>query len=635
MFRSKPILMRAALGPCVWLTLLALVRAEQLDSYENVAAKLAAAACTVRMAPQPIGTKSLAGGRNYFAENRPQADAPALQSPVERQSEGKDLSLSNGALADEQGTKQPALAKEKENKNAEAAADRAPRRKASVDTNLPRQDVEQKIAVNGSITIADKLAEPNASTSKNANNRGNEDTIVVCSGAALADGLFITVAPTGQAITEGLAFRITLPGGGQTVAAPRVWDQYTGLVLLESTEKKVAGLKIASDPVTAGTTVLVASGSGIEQPAVSVGVVSAVDRLLPTHQAPLLQCDVHTTESSNGAPLVNRKGELVGIIVTTQQSPERGEWTYALPARHVERIVKQLQKETLVVLPRRWPVAGFELQSSVTTGTMIVDRVQPGGPAANAGIQTGDQIIAIDKKQIRVPQQAVQIIRARQPGDTLGVTVERQGKTTDYSLDLADQDSPRREVDAVSESLKSEQNSDSNSKLRGLVTQEQNRGSRSLRQLSDNVIELRNGGQLVESESAPPAPTASPAVKAFGGGGTGGSVTLSPLPQVAASKSSAAKPLAVSPQIVGQQAGQTFGAALQLGGDLEFTARDSAAVERPYGMASSVSNEQVTALRQEVKRLEGLVEQLRAEMHAQEKSFSEQIKALQAPAGNK
>ena len=61
---------------------------------------------------------------------------------------------------------------------------------------------------------------------------------------------------------------------------------------------------------------LARAGWGVEQPIVSFGMLSGVDRTLPAGNfPPVLQCNLTTVESSSGAGVVNQEGKLVGIIV--------------------------------------------------------------------------------------------------------------------------------------------------------------------------------------------------------------------------------------------------------------------------------------------------------------------------------
>ena len=101
--------------------------------------------------------------------------------------------------------------------------------------------------------------------------------IVICTGVAVGERLVVTFAMA----PASARFRITLPDGGQAGAAPCVIDRYSGLTLLELDQAVLPALPLADALPAAGTAVLSAAASGIEPPAMSLGMLSAVGRRLP------------------------------------------------------------------------------------------------------------------------------------------------------------------------------------------------------------------------------------------------------------------------------------------------------------------------------------------------------------------
>lgn len=252
--------------------------------------------------------------------------------------------------------------------------------------------------------------------------RKDADVVTVCSGFSIGDGRIVTYAGDGVPVE----YRVTLPGGTQAEARLRVTDRYTQLVLLETSAKDLIGLKSAATTPNIGATVLTAAGQGVEQPVVSRGILSAVDRSLPGTNLPgLLQCDVRTTETSTGAALVDETGRLVGIVVATTAPDERAGWTYAVPVRYVQRLLDAKDK-VLPVPPR--PVFGCTLGPGTQKGSLVVEQVNAGGPADLAGIRKGDVVVEFDGRQLRNVYQAVGCIDQKQPGETIRVAVEKDGR---------------------------------------------------------------------------------------------------------------------------------------------------------------------------------------------------------------
>lgn len=248
--------------------------------------------------------------------------------------------------------------------------------------------------------------------------------VTVCSGICVAEGRIITAALVGS----DTRIRLTLPGGKQAGAKVQVIDEYSGLALLR-TEAELATVPVAAGLPAVGGELLTAAAWGIEQPIVSRGIVGGVDRKRSgSSYPPLLHADVLTEETSSGAGLVDRGGKLVGVIVAADREAGRRGWAYAVPASHVERILRaadEQQAGSVLVLKRRRPVVGMVLQQA--DEAIVVERVAPGGPAETAGIKPGDQVLTTDGVAIRSVYQAVLPTLFKQPGDTTTFQIARPG----------------------------------------------------------------------------------------------------------------------------------------------------------------------------------------------------------------
>lgn len=259
--------------------------------------------------------------------------------------------------------------------------------------------------------------------------------VTVCTGICLADGLIVTSLD----VTANSSIRITYPGGEQSTARPRVIDEYSGLVLLQTKSSSRTGLQLASELPETGEWVVSAASWGAEKPVISVGIVSSTGRALAgTRYPPLLQCDLRSVQTSSGAALVNRSGDLVGVVVLTDANNNRRGWTYAVPAQHVKRLVKSLasrkNKDEILILKRRRPVVGMVLGGNADN--IAVVRIEKDGPAARAGIQVGDQILATDGIKIRSVYQAIRPVLYKQPGDTMQFTVQNKDRVRQVQVTL-------------------------------------------------------------------------------------------------------------------------------------------------------------------------------------------------------
>jgi membrane-associated protease RseP (regulator of RpoE activity) len=214
-----------------------------------------------------------------------------------------------------------------------------------------------------------------------------------------------------------------------------VIDRHSGLILMEIENRELPGLALARQATKIGGRVLTAAAAGIEDPAVSAGILGAIDRT-PTgiDLPPVLQCDVRTTETASGAAVVNERGELLGIVAAADPLRTRGGWTYALPVRHVERLLAAKVDGKLIEIKRRRPVVGFTIGAGAEEGSVLVERVDRNGPAAAAGIRPGDEIAEADGRRIRSAYQAIDLILKKQPGDQMAFTVTREGQPINVNV---------------------------------------------------------------------------------------------------------------------------------------------------------------------------------------------------------
>lgn len=280
---------------------------------------------------------------------------------------------------------------------------------------------------------------------ENMERRAAEE-ITVCTGVSLGDGLLVTFfpAPT-DLLDHPPRVRVTLPGGEQATAQPRVVDRTSQLLLLEVSNAKLPALKLTAQAPKVGGPLVTAAAAGVEAPAVSVGTLAAAERSLSNVDLPpLLQCDLRTMETSSGAGVVNRAGELVGVIAAVAPAGQNTNgWSYALGTRHLERIRKAYVAGKTIELKRQRPMAGFTLGAGDAEGVVRVERVQPDGPAAKMGIAVGDVVLEADELKLRSAYQAVDMILRKQPGDTVKLVVERGGRRRTVELELVGASGPQ------------------------------------------------------------------------------------------------------------------------------------------------------------------------------------------------
>jgi S1-C subfamily serine protease len=283
------------------------------------------------------------------------------------------------------------------------------------------------------LTVADPKAA--APPNKNAPNKNPAD-IAAATAVSLGDGLLVAAfKPSARC-----SLRLALAGGEQTDAVVSVVDENTSLVLLASDRQDLPRVKLARETPKVGGHLLAASAWGSEKPAVSLGILAARDRFLPQSTLPpLLQCDVRVTSAATGAGVVNADGDLVGLIVAADYA-DRGGWTYALEASHVQRLIDAHRAKPsageVVVLPRRRAFAGLDLRQELRGGPLVVRAVVSDGPAAVAGLRAGDEVRQIAGRPTQTAVEALAVLMSHQPQDRVEFAIRRDGQDQSAVLTL-------------------------------------------------------------------------------------------------------------------------------------------------------------------------------------------------------
>jgi len=169
---------------------------------------------------------------------------------------------------------------------------------------------------------------------------------------------------------------------------------------------------------------------------VTVGVISAKGRpinIKDRHYKNLLQTDASINPGNSGGPLLNMNGEVVGI--NTAINAQAQGIGFAIPTSTVEEVLNELIEKGHVVRP----YLGVYLQglnqeladyfNLDNTDGALVAQVAPGSPAERAGLKRGDIILEYDGKQIKEPDELVEIVKKANIGDKKVLLINREGKT--------------------------------------------------------------------------------------------------------------------------------------------------------------------------------------------------------------
>ena len=202
-----------------------------------------------------------------------------------------------------------------------------------------------------------------------------------------------------------------------------------------------------------GQTVL-AFGSpfGYFQFSVTRGIVSAVDRPNPYSDDPrkpgdYIQTDAAINPGNSGGPLVDLNGQVIGINTLVAGQAEPGVQAqgigFAISIATAKPIADQLVSSGQVVHPYIGiqyvplnPAIATQLQIPTSTQGVVIGGVQPGSPAAQAGLQQRDVVTAVDGQQLAGDTALAEAVNAHKPGDTVTLSVTRGGQQTSVQVTL-------------------------------------------------------------------------------------------------------------------------------------------------------------------------------------------------------
>ncbi|OUQ00377.1 S1C family serine protease [Lactobacillus gallinarum] len=250
-----------------------------------------------------------------------------------------------------------------------------------------------------------------------------------------------------------------LLANGKTVNAKVVGkDSTTDLAVLSIDAKYVTQTAQFGDSkhLEAGQTVIaVGSPLGSEYAStVTQGIISAPARTISTssgNQQTVIQTDAAINPGNSGGALVNSAGQVIGInsmkLAQSSDGTSVEGMGFAIPSNEVVTIVNELVKKGKITRPqlgvRVIALQGIpegyrsrlKIKSNLKSGIYIAS-VNKSGSAANAGIKSGDVITKVDGKKVDDVASLHSILYSHKVGDTVNVTVNRNGKDVDMKVKL-------------------------------------------------------------------------------------------------------------------------------------------------------------------------------------------------------
>ena len=186
---------------------------------------------------------------------------------------------------------------------------------------------------------------------------------------------------------------------------------------------------------------------------VTVGVISAIERSFPIAEsrfAQVLQTDAAINPGNSGGPLLNLRGEVVGIntaIISGPQAQGNVGIGFAIPINVVRELLPQLRAGKITrgrigVGIGTVPTDAVDEFGLKDRNGAVVLNLAPGGAAAKAGLEPGDVIVGYNGKPIRNRDELVSMVTATKPGTTVPLRVvrDRQERTISVTVEELDLD---------------------------------------------------------------------------------------------------------------------------------------------------------------------------------------------------
>ena len=265
-----------------------------------------------------------------------------------------------------------------------------------------------------------------------------------------ADGFILTNAHVVEGADEVL---VTLTDKREFKAKIIGADRRSDVAVVKIEATGLPAVKVGDvNRVKVGEWVLaIGSPFGLEN-TVTAGIVSARQRDTG-ESVPYIQTDVAINPGNSGGPLINMRGEVIGI--NSQIYSRSGGYmgiSFSIPMDEAIRVSEQLRSTGKVSRGRIGVSIGpvsKEVAESIGLGKSagaLVNAVESGSPAEKAGIEAGDIITRFDGKTIDKSADLPRIVGIIKPGSKSTVTVFRRGASKDLTIVVAELDADKPAV---------------------------------------------------------------------------------------------------------------------------------------------------------------------------------------------
>ncbi|WP_431920507.1 S1C family serine protease [Micromonospora wenchangensis] len=283
-------------------------------------------------------------------------------------------------------------------------------------------------------------------------------TIRVASPAGTSEGSGFIVSTDGYVVTND---HVVADGTGRASVTFNDGSSSPATVVGQDPESDIAVIKVNrtglrpiefgdSDALAVGDPVL-AIGSPLSLAnTVTAGIISALDRTMqagepggPVRYYAAIQTDAAVNHGNSGGPLVDSAGRVIGVNSTIKSLVAEGQeagnigLAFAIPINQAKRITQDIigtGKARRTVIGAQ--VAGTGTATRAGVGVRLA-AVEPAGPAAGAGLRTGDVVLRLNGRPINEPTDLIALVRKFAPGSVVTVEYRRGSTRQNASVTLA------------------------------------------------------------------------------------------------------------------------------------------------------------------------------------------------------
>lgn len=289
------------------------------------------------------------------------------------------------------------------------------------------------------------LSSGEATTTKQRSEKGSGTGFLINS-----NGLIITNKHVINAGSDKASYRIILNSGKEYYANLVGKDPINDLAIIKVGDKNLPFVSLGdSDKLQVGSSVIaIGNALGQYQNSATKGIVSGLGRSIQAADQAnatiesldnVIQTDADINPGNSGGPLVNLRGEVVGINTATDQSGRA--IGFAIPINDAKQVINSVKASGRIIRPRiglRYlmitPEIAKDKNLTSETGALVVSEgdgaaaVVVNSPAEKAGIIEGDIILEINGIKILNNNTLLTVVQKFKPGNKIGVRIKRGEK---------------------------------------------------------------------------------------------------------------------------------------------------------------------------------------------------------------